>query len=508
MNTYDLDKTLLQFGRDEEKSYWTARQACENLQVFGALGSGKTSGSGGVIARKYLLEGWGGLVLCVKNTECDLWRQYCEDTGRSDDLIIISPQSGHRFNFIEFESRSSENHEALTTNIVDLLKTVIRAGDEQANFGDNDGIFWDKALTMLMEFTVDLSLLAYGKVQIETMYNILQSVPGMNDTGSDKKKKNEPTAFEVAYELATQNVASQVEEWKRKQTFEFKATITDQASYIRAVHEAVPDSRTLDYTAEFFHRSFKELSPKTKSIVEFIFLGFMHGLLRNPFYSLFCNKSSTVVMDDCCKGKIIVIDLPLQKFQGVGKSCQLMVKYCFQRAMQKRKVDDSTLPCFLWCDEGHLLLHEHDQEFLSVSRASRVATVTISQNLSNFFSALGGDKAEHKVRSMLGNTGTHIYHANACTITNEYASSLISEVDMTDPSISVSIGNDSFTQSQNTGVKLERLVKPAEFISLKTGGPANYFKVQGIIHCQGNPPFNGRNFKRVCFHQTNTIFKS
>jgi|GEM_PF-4259272 len=44
-------------------SLWTLRNAVEGVQIFGGIGSGKTSGSGRMLGLKYLSAGLGGLVL-------------------------------------------------------------------------------------------------------------------------------------------------------------------------------------------------------------------------------------------------------------------------------------------------------------------------------------------------------------------------------------------------------------------------------------------------------------
>ena len=49
MSSYDLDTPLLELG---EGVKWTARHAVEGTQIFGGIGSGKTSGSGQTLALK------------------------------------------------------------------------------------------------------------------------------------------------------------------------------------------------------------------------------------------------------------------------------------------------------------------------------------------------------------------------------------------------------------------------------------------------------------------------
>jgi hypothetical protein len=88
----DLEYPLLFLS---EQDVWRLRDACEGVQIFGATGSGKTSGSGQSLAKAYLRAGYGGLVLTVKPDERQLWERYCRDTGKEDSLVIFPlPKSG------------------------------------------------------------------------------------------------------------------------------------------------------------------------------------------------------------------------------------------------------------------------------------------------------------------------------------------------------------------------------------------------------------------------------
>ncbi len=95
-----LAMPLLWLGNNDP---WTVRDACEGTAVFGATGSGKTSGSGQALAKAFLRSGFGGLVLCAKNDEVHLWQRYCRETNRSNSLIIFGPNQPHRFNFLNYE---------------------------------------------------------------------------------------------------------------------------------------------------------------------------------------------------------------------------------------------------------------------------------------------------------------------------------------------------------------------------------------------------------------------
>lgn len=74
MDPFDLDRPLIELVSGSEKSAWTIRHAVEGVQVYGGIGSGKTSGSGRLLALKYLNAGFGGLVLTAKADEKRLGR--------------------------------------------------------------------------------------------------------------------------------------------------------------------------------------------------------------------------------------------------------------------------------------------------------------------------------------------------------------------------------------------------------------------------------------------------
>lgn len=120
MELFDLDRPLIELVSSQERGAWNIRHALEGVQIFGGIGSGKTSGSGRMLALKYLAGGFGGLVLTVKPDEKQAWQDYCRLTGREQDLIILEPNGPHRFNFLQYESRQSQN--AITENIVEVLK--------------------------------------------------------------------------------------------------------------------------------------------------------------------------------------------------------------------------------------------------------------------------------------------------------------------------------------------------------------------------------------------------
>src|SRR6202012_4255126 len=111
--------------------------------------------------------------------------------------------------------------------------------------------------------------------------------------------------------------------------------------------------------------------------IDFSFSGFLFHLLRDPVYSLFCSHAATFTPEDCLYGKIILINLPVKTYHKIGRDSQIMFKYIWQRAMEKRQIDAAARPVFLWADEAQHFLHEHDAEYQATARSSRIATVYI-----------------------------------------------------------------------------------------------------------------------------------
>ncbi len=216
--------------------------------IMGGLGSGKTSGSGALLAKHYLTKGFGGLVLTAKEDELDLWKSRCDQYNRLDDLIVIGHNSNQYFNFLDYESSRPDIGTGINHNIADTLKTVIKAG---ANDGqESDKAFWDNALQQLLVNAVDLALLTQKKIRFEHIYKIVQSAP---------KSKNE---------LAS-------ETWRKNsqcfQCMHHAAKLLNNATKTERTDEL---ARRLHIIEDFFFGNWLYLSEKTRSIVEQMFFGF------------------------------------------------------------------------------------------------------------------------------------------------------------------------------------------------------------------------------------------
>lgn len=493
-SSFDLDTTLIMFAQSDPP--WTIREAVEGVQIFGGIGSGKTSGSGKTLALKYLSNGFGGLVLTAKPDEKMMWQDYCKQTSRLNDLIIVEPNGEHFFNFLGYETSKKLDGISITENIVQVLKTVIRSSEEKSG-GKSDDPFWETALDMLIFNVIDLCQLAYGSCSVDQLYNVVLSAP---KKGIVKNPSIQSNAFADAFNAAQKKLISKIADLENLLSEEEKEAWKDPVIKTQQIEDRIPEATLLKFIDQFFCETYMNLGEKTRSIVEFSFLGFLFRLLKEPVYSLFCRHRSTFQPEDCLDGKIILLNLPVKKYHKVGRDSQVMFKYIWQRAMEARDVNRNNRPVFLWADESQNFLHEYDAEYQATARSSRIATVYISQNLPNYNASMGGVHSNDRVKSFLGTLGTKIFHSNADVETNKYASDLIGEGYSKDSQkTKVIMGESHVTES--TSYKLEKMARPEEFTLLRNGSSHNDFFVDSYFHRQARQFSNGQNFKRITFKQ-------
>lgn len=134
--------------------------------------------------------------------------------------------------------------------------------------------------------------------------------------------------------------------------------------------------------------------------------------------------------------------------------------------------------------------------FQTTARSSKACTVFISQNISNYYSTIGGQSAKSKVDSLLGNLTTKIFHANNDHVTNQWAAETIGKAYRNISSI-----NTGEKQSAGLSQQFHWQVEPRDFTILKNGGEINDYKVQAIITIAGRKWSDGKNYGKSVFDQ-------
>jgi hypothetical protein len=436
--------------------------ALTGVCVFGATGSGKTSGPAKHLAYGYLAADFGGLVLCAKKEERRQWQQWAADCNRTDDLVIVDSTGKWRFNFLDWEASRPDASGGLTINIVSILDEIAgaiasSAGKDETGGGANK--FWEDALHHMNTNLVDLPVFAGLQVSLPLMRSIVNSAP--------------------------QNLA-QLADTKWQESSVCAQTLVEAE---KATAKASDDVRSdFEECKQYWLQEFPVLSEKTRSIITLSFSMLVRPLITRPLRKLF-STDTNIKPEDAFNGKIIIVDLPVQDFRLAGKVASLAWKYCFQVAVLRRtpptQPDTYLRPVFLWADEAHNFVTDFDAEFQAVARSAGGCTVYLTQNRESYRRVLGNSDA---VDSLLGNLQAKFFCQNSGE-TNEWAAKLLGEryIDIT----STNVGRGGTEgQSASSGVSRSEqrryFVEPSRFTTLKRGGANHNFQVESIVYNGGH----------------------
>jgi hypothetical protein len=449
--------------------YWSVSDAYEGTIIFGGNGSGKTSGSGKDLAKAFLRAGFGGIVLTVKVDEAERWHSYLNQTGRSADLISFQPGSSQAFNFLDYEATRKGAGSSLTYELVNILQIAMDGGRER---GKSENPFWDDAVGQLLTNSIDLVLMATGRLSLDEIVDVIRSAP---------------RTMEEAQGIHTNT----------EKTINLKC-----ANYLRRAFKASRDTeRVVDFreTYKFFLEEWPMLDFRTRSNILAALMTRLTGLLRSPFRQLFCG-ATTVTPTDSIEGRIVILNLPVKEYGEVGRFAQILFKTVWQRAVERR--GSSGRPVFLWADEAQFFVTKYDMQFQQTARSSRAASVYLTQSVVNFRASLDSSNSSSISDSLLGNLQTKIFHANACPLTNEYAERLFGEELQ---SVSgYSAGPSGFTG--NVAKTMLPILPAIKMTSIRKGGVINNKAVDGYIFqagriWKGNDSKHNKNWLLCTFMQ-------
>ena len=458
---WDLDDCLFNLKTDFGLEPIRLRDLLRGVQIFGAIGSGKTSGSGQQIAWSFLMYGFGGIVFCVKDSEVETWRRYAKATNRESDLIVIDKSSKFRFNFIDEEIK--KNGPSAISHIRDLILDVhalsVRDGKQSRDS------FWDNQLST---YLTNALIITTKRDDTLTIAGVTQTIRDAVDFASDGAQAQtlSPHRF---------------------------------VQYCKELLSRFESDKSLVEAVNFFLVEFKATPEKTRSIVVAMYRALVEPLMHEPLQSLFCTDTN-VRPSDCFDGKIIVVDLSVHEFRQSGLLAQLIWKMVFAQAVKDRK--EISRPVFMWADESQFFAEQRDVDFFTVARDKRCAIVYATQNIPNYDSKIGN---EASVNAILGSLHLKIYHQNSDPKTNASASDTIGKIHVSRDSVSKDAGGGGTFSSGRSNVTtsevLEYDVPPRLFTNLKEGGSMNKMIVEGILHLPGRKFLNGKTWTKASFDQ-------
>lgn len=508
----DFDFPLIKFSADEG-DWWTIGDAFEGVQIFGGIGSGKSSGSGKTIAISFLENHFGGLVLCAKKGEAVDWLSYAIATNRWEDVIVMGKKNKYElwseylkkkkrfkeleifvskynwssgndkfFNPLDYEMNRAGEGAGEVFNLSNLFMELYKMGNRFSGGGSSGESerYWDTALKRCLNRMLQVLILAGEEISVDNMRRLISSAPTEQDLSTLDNMTEEEYLNWVNNESYCGYCITKAElEMTEEQSEEF------------------------GLVKDYFMRQFAKMPEKTRSTIEESFLGlaepFMSGILKTYF-----SRETNLKPEESFEGKIIILDFAVKEYLQAGVYAQGIFKLLWQQAIERRDTDIHPTPAFLWVDESQYFVNEYDTIFQTTARSSRACTVFLTQNISNYYSQMGGESSKSKVNSLLGNLSTKIFHANNDSVTNEWASDVIGK-DLI-PLTTSSQNKKKFSFMADTIGKSESLtllpqVLPKEFTTLWTGGKRRDLVVQAIIQMKGRKWSNKTNYWLAEFTQ-------
>jgi uncharacterized membrane protein YgcG len=457
---FSLDTPLLRLSQHDA---FTVRDACNGVHIFGGIGSGKTSGSGKDLAGAFLRAGMGGVVLCAKPEEVELWLRYAKASGRERSVVVFDGEQ-HGYNFIDAEL--ARNGLKGTSAVVDTLMTVLEAAERASGRtgGGSSDSFWEDAKRQVIRYCVLALYAAYGRVSISAILDFVMSAATSPDQYGDAA-------------------------WSARS---FAATTLRKAVDDPAVR--IDDPHQLKSIGSYWFADFPRTPEKTRGNVLISLSScldrFRHGRLRQAFAD-----RTTCLPEMTFHGALIIVAMPALSMQSDGVIANVLMKSCWQRAVQARNALDPIhreRPIFLWADEAHTFVASGDDEFLSMCRGSRACVVYLSQSLPSYYSKLGHDKVD-AADGLIGKFANQIFHLNPCNRTNTFASQLIGRGLQLRNTTSQSVGNNT-SRGLNEGENTSTGSNWGSSHSTSSNGQSSSGSSSGGSHSSGQSW--GRNISR------------
>ncbi len=472
-----LNTPLLELGKAEP---FTIGDSFEGVCILGGSGSGKTTASGWGLSAAMLEHGYGGLVLTAKIEEVERWKRLAVEANRSHDLMVFEEANGSEFNFLDYLGKRMAADVGISGTLIYLLEelaeVIERMSGLHASRGDEQ--FFAQGRRELVSHAIDLCLLTVGTVSIPHISEIIRDAPRSLDE--------------------TRSLA-----WQASSVTHLLLKEIDRSNMSEGARE------DLSQVEAYFMQSFPRLADKTRSCIEAGTSGTLQLFTKGMLKRLFC-KGTTITPDEIIRdGKIIVINLPIKKYLGLGLVAQTIWKTAFQQRAEQRSPTEQR-PCFLYIDEAQTLLSRRDAEFAATARSSRVCNLWLTQNLANLYMVTGADESgKAAADSLLGMAMTKIFHANSCPITAQWASDLIGKrkIRLRSSSINHPTSNGSLffpelpQVTSSSAETFEYIVHPYEFSMLRKAGMPHR-SAEAIVYQSGRRwRSTGESFCRIDFPQ-------
>lgn len=359
-----LDAVLLHWSDNDA---FTVRDLLSGgVAVFGRTGSGKTSSSGKALARAIVRYGKsGGLILAAKPEDRDMWQSIFAEAGRSEDLLVFSPDSPLRFSFLDYEMRAG-GHTRNITKCITVIGETLRASDTAA--GENAD-FWQREQERMIFNAVEVVKQATGKVGAPELHKFI-STAAMN-----------PAA------LATAEWQAQFHNQCLKAAYEKDKTATEEHDF--------------DLAKDYWLDEFPNMADKTRSSILTGVNGILHTFNTGVVRDL-VSTTTNVTPDDMFAGKWVLIDMAPAEWGDIGLFIASGWKYLTQKAVLRRHAGEGDAINVIVCDEAQQFVNSYDSHYIAQCRSHRGCMVYLTQSLHSYHAAMRPAWRHSSARTLAG----------------------------------------------------------------------------------------------------------
>jgi hypothetical protein len=436
---YGEDTPLIRFNAQD---VWGIVDSYQGCAVLGETGSGKST-AGKHIAKALLYKGYGGLVTTVKSTDIGDWLQWCAETGRLNDVILVHPDQSWQWNWIEHIYQQHGEGAGHTWNAVQAFVEVCSAASEDGHRNHGQDSFWIENAKRLLRNTLDLLVSAEVQPSMDHILAILHGRPSRTPSG----------------EL----------HWPEGSLLHECLMRAEQSSY--AARHGI-DLRAI--RGYWQHEAAIAGEDRTMAGILATLTGMAEPLMSGPVKQLFCcNDPANFEPEWSLYGRVIILALPTLIWRDVGRVSQLLFKYLWQRSVTRRQgLPAGQVPVFWFCDEAQNFFTSYDWRYQAEARSSWAATVALTQTLSGIYAMLDPGRAQAQAEALMANLSTKIALRNSDATTNKWMSEAIGRDIVHRRSKNVG-WNENWSEGDNSGVSISGSEKGST-VNIQDGTSGNY----------------------------------
>jgi len=379
-----VNTPILRFTKEAKP--FLAGQACQNIAVFAATASGKTTAIDSTIGVAMLANGFGMLKTCVKGDAIEDLENWAAAAGRSDDLVDVTDDGRYIFECLTWAMNFGGP--TFASQMLRELRETLSRGRLSSNSSDN-AFFEDKA-DLGNSCVMHVCHEAIGKVDPDECLKIWNTIP-----------TSEAQVYAKIEEEKTHCVRMCEQAWANQKDQKSKA--------------AKQLARSIAFLLEEMMST--DIRPRSSIIITATIP--WQAITRPPLCDCFLGEGNIdpSALND---GAIIGINVD-GKFGAAAIGVNVIWKFASEHYTLSRVTrgvkEDDLRPICLFLSEGDKVLSSHDSRFSSLCRSARGCYYISCQSVNGMFSEIGADPtARSRVLSLLGNCNTHIY---GCTCDDE-----------------------------------------------------------------------------------------